>query len=777
MATAAARRLSGNLPAPSNAFIGRRREIADIRRLLSSSRLVTLTGVGGVGKTRLALRVAADLQRAFPDGTWLADLAPLADPALLTQTVATALGIRDQSARWPVATVSEHVADKHLLLVLDNCEHLLDACAVLADALLQAAPELRILATSRQTLSLPSEQAVVVPPLAIPNPHARTSVGELANCDAVSLFVTRAAGVLPGFALTERNAPAVAALCARLDGLPLAIELAAVRLRALSPDQVLERLDERFGLLTGGSRAAMPRQQTLRALVDWSFELCSPAEQAVWAELSVFAGSFDLEAAETVCVDEAWPRESLLDLVAGLVEKSVLLREDHASGVRYRLLDTLREYGRERLAERGDELTLRARHRDYYLQVAERACGSLFSADGPLWLARIRLEHPNVRAALGFSFSQPGEANTGLRLAAVLWFGWRELGLLSEGRRWLERLLAMDTAPTVARAHALWANGSLAILQGDVAGATPMLAESAKLGRQLADESAQAYAAVFSAQAAMVEGDMATGVRLLEQALAAQRASGDSFGTAVALIRLALAASAIGDGERASGLAAEYVSICAENGAQWLAPFGHFVLAVEYWRRGDSAHAVDEARDTVRAHWTNQDRIGAAEGLEVLAWAAAAHAQGERAARLLGALDNVWRSVGTPLFGFPHLVRYHDECVSRCRRMLGERGFEAAVDRGTRLGFDAVVAYALEERAPGSATDGKAPSPLTRREQEIAELVAQGMSNKEIASTLVIAQRTAETHVEHILTKLGFTSRAQIATWATARKTESRPAR
>jgi len=773
MATAVARRLSGNLPAPATAFIGRRREVADIRRLLSSSRLVTLTGMGGVGKTRLAVHVAADLQRAFPDGTWLANLAPLADPALLTQTVATALGIRDQSARWPVAILSEHLVDKHLLLVLDNCEHLLDACAVLADALLQAGPELRILATSRQPLGLPSEQTVVVAPLEFPDPGAHPSVEELVKYDAVSLFVTRASGVVPGFTLNERNAGSVAAMCARLDGLPLAIELAVVRLRALSPGQVLERLDGRFRLLTGGSRAALPRQQTLRALVDWSFDLCSAAEQALWGRLSVFSGSFDLEAAENVCADATLPRESLFDLVDGLLEKSVLLREEHESTVRYRLLDTIREYGRERLGERGDELTLRRKHRDYYLQLAERACESLFSPDGPVWLERLRLEHPNVRAALGFSLSQPGEADAGLRLAAVLWFGWRELGLLSEGRRWLDRLLAIDAAPTVARAQALWANGSLAVLQGDVAGATSMLAESTRLGRHLADASAQAYAAVFSGQVAMVEGDMVTAVRLLEQALAAHRSTGDTFGTAVTLIRLAVAASALGEGERAVRFAAEYVSLCAEHGARWLEPFGHFVLASEYWRRGDPAQAVGEARETVRTQWTNHDRIGAAEGLEVLAWAAAAQGNGQRAARLLGALDNVWRSVGTPLFGFPHLVQYHEECVERSRRMLGERGFESATARGAQLDFDAVVGYGLEEPAAESVVEGEAASPLTRREQEIAGLVARGMSNKEIARTLVIAQRTAEGHVEHILTKLGFTSRAQIATWVTERKAET----
>src|SRR6266540_7132215 len=538
MALPATRPPSGNLPAPTNTFVGRRRQLDEVRGLLSSARLVTLAGVGGVGKTRLAIRVAADVRRAFPDGVWLVDLAPLDDPALVTQTAATAIGIRDQSARWPVAVLSDHLAAKHLLLILDNCEHLLDAFA---------------------------------------------------------------------------------ALCARLDGVPLAIELAVARLRALSPEQVLDRLDERFGLLTRGSRTALPRQQTLRALVDWSYALCSPEERALWERLSVFAGSFDLQAAENVCADGALPRSAVLDLVAGLVEKSVLLREEHRSGVRYRLLETIRQYGRDRLVEHGDDIRLRGRHRAQYLALAERANAGLFSQDGPAWLDRLRVEHPNVRAALDFCLpgsagsgsagsgsagsgsagSGSAGADTGLRLAAVLWFGWRGMGLLSEGRRWLDRLLAVGTEPTVSRARALWVNGSLAVLQGDVPAARPMLAESASLAERLGDTSAQAYAAVFLGQVAMAEGDTAAAAELLERGLAGHRAADDPFGAALALVRLSLTASARGDAEQASRFAVDYIALCEAKGAGWLAAFGHFALAVELWRRGDQVGAVAEARSAV----------------------------------------------------------------------------------------------------------------------------------------------------------------------------------
>jgi predicted ATPase/DNA-binding CsgD family transcriptional regulator len=792
MALPVTRRSSGNLPAPTTAFVGRSRELDEVRQLLSSARLVTLTGVGGVGKTRLALRVAADLQRAFSDGAWLVELAPLDDSALVAQTVATTIGVRDQTARWQVAVLADHLTDKQLLLVLDNCEHLLDACAVLADALLEAAPDLRILATSRQPLGLLGEQTVVVPPLAVPDPGGDLSVDRLAGVDAVNLFVTRAKGVVPGFDLTESNAAAVSALCTRLDGVPLAIELAVTRLRALSPEQVLDRLDGRFRLLTGGSRAAMPRQQTLRALVDWSYALCSPEERELWGQVSVFAGSFDLPAAESVCADGTLPRYSVLDAIAGLVEKSVLLRQEHLSEVRYRLLETIRQYGRERLAERGDDIGLRRRHRDHYLALAEHAGVVWFSKDGPFWLNRMRVEHPNVRTALDFCLARSAEAGSGepgsgepgsgepdsgdveagLRLASALWFGWRGMGLLGEGRRWLDRLLASGREATVARARAQWVNGSLAVLQGDLPPARPMLEESAGLAARLGDASAQAYAETFLGQVALAEGEPGAAADLLERSLAAHRAADDPVGTALALIRLALTASALEDGEQASRLAGEYIALCEGEGAGWLAPFGHFALAVELWRRGDRAGAVDEARVTVRAHWADEDSIGVAEGVEVLAWAAVAEGRADRAARLLGALDRIWRAVGAPLFGIRHLVGYREQCVAQTRAMLAAGTLEAAAEQGARLPLHALVEYALEEPAGSAAGTADPLSTLTKREQEVAELVAQGLSNKEIASRLVIALRTAETHVEHVLTKLGFSSRAQIASWFTARKSE-----
>ncbi len=345
----------GNLPIDVTSFVGRRRELSEARRLLGDARLLTLAGAGGVGKTRLALRLAAEVRRTFPDGVWLADLAPVQDGELVPQTVIAALGLQDHSTRLPVETLLEYLAGKRLLLVLDNCEHVLDACAVLATKLLSQAEALRILATSRQLLSVEGEQVMEVPPLSVPDLDWLSAAGSLTGYEAVRLFAERAAAVVPGFAVTASNGAVVARLCQGLDGMPLAIELAAVRLRVLSAEQILERLDDRYRLLTGGSRTGLERHQTLRAAIEWSYDLCSPQEQILWGRLSVFSGGFDLEAAEQVCAGEDIAQEDVFELVTGLLDKSVLAREEHGSRVRYRLLETIRQYGQTHLTESGQE--------------------------------------------------------------------------------------------------------------------------------------------------------------------------------------------------------------------------------------------------------------------------------------------------------------------------------------------------------------------------------------------------------------------------------------
>lgn len=762
------------MPVEVTSFVGRRREMAESRRLLASSRLVTFTGVGGVGKTRLALRVASEVGRAFADGTWLVELAGLRDAGLLAQTVAAALGIQEQSARWPLVRLSEYLADRQLLLVLDNCEHLLDACAMLADALLRTCPRLRILATSRQALGIAGESILLVPPLSVPDPDRPLPPAEaLTRYEAARLFAERAAAVLPGFAITASNAAAVARICQRLDGIPLAIELAAVRLQALSVDQLLARLDDRYRLLTNGSRAALPRQQTLRAMIDWSFDLCSAQERALWARASVFAESFDLEASETVCSGDDLPRESVFDLVAGLVEKSILLREEHPSGVRYRLLETIRQYGRERLAESGGEEAVLRRHRDYYLHRVEQVAAAWFGPDQEAWLARLRLEHANLRAALEFCLTEPGEAEAGLRIAASLWFYWIATGLLSEGRRWLDLALELETRPSTARAVALWVDAYLAILQSDIPPALPLLRDSQALAERLGDPVALAWSTQVAGMAAMFTDELANAATLLEDALARHRANDDRIGTLDTLFYLASVASMLGDAERAAALCEESLAICETHGECWFNSYMLWVFSLTAWRQGDRGRAFALAQASLRKTRALSERLVIALDIEVLAWTAAADGNYQRAAYLLGAAQPIWQAMGASPFW--DLADHHRACETSTRRALDEKTFQAAFRHGAELTLDQAIAYALEEKAVSArpSAPGDPAAALTRREWEIAELIAEGLSNREIATKLVIAQRTAENHVEHILTKLGFTSRTQIAAWVAEHRAAS----
>lgn len=761
-------RQTGRLPAEVTSFVGRRQETAEVKRLLSASRLVTLTGVGGVGKTRLALRVADDARRAFPDGVWLAELAELDNPAMLAQGVTEALEIRDRSSRPAIDVLVDHLRDRETLIVLDNCEHLLEACARLADRLLRAAPGLRLLATSRQALGTAGEQSLAVPALGLPDAEApRPSLGALAQCDAVRLFIERAVAIVPGFQLGEDNRDAVELICRRLDGIPLGIELAVVRLRALSVQQLLDRLDDRFRLLTTGFRTVLPRHRTLRALIDWSYELCTERERLLWARLSVFAGSVDLEAAEAVCSGGGIEREEILDLVTELVDKSVLLREEHRTAVRYRMLDTLRSYGRERLAASGEEAVRLRLHRAYYRRLAADARAALFGPAQVQWFTRLKLEHADLRTALEGCLADPAQTSCGLSMAADLLYHWITSYHLGEGRRWLAQGLALCPEPTEVRARALWTDSWLAVIQSDTDAAAALLEESRSIATRLGLDSVLAYTALYSGMVAMYRGATQDAIALYEEAVARHRGTGDPVGLALALIRLSLAHSFIGDSPGAIALGEESLAVCDAYGEGWHRAYTMMALGVDVWRQGDTARAARLERESLTFNRSLDDPLGVGVNLEVLAWIAATDRDYARAARLLGALRTIWHTIGAPLSGYGHLVHYHEECEATVRQALSKPAFNAAARQGARLSYDEALEYALEDELPGGQTAaGERPSPLTPRESEIAELVARGLSNKEIASSLVIAQRTAEGHIEHILSKLGFTSRAQVAVWA-----------
>jgi len=774
------RRAAGNLPAELTSFVGRRGEVAEVKRLLAGSRLVTLTGVGGVGKTRLALRAAAELRRAFRDGVWLVQLDQVRDQALVAQAVAGALGLQDRAGYAPTAMLADYLGGRQLLLVLDNCEHLVDAAAKLADLLLRTAAGLRVLATSRESLNMTGETVLAVPPLATPEPGRRPTVAELTRSPAAVLFVERAAQVVPGFAVTEANAAAVAGICGRLEGLPLAIELAAARLPVLSPAQIDTRLGDRLGLLTRGGRTRPTRQQTLRASVEWSYGLCSAAERLLWARLSVFAGGFELDAAEGICADHRLAAEEVLELLAALAGKSILTvghGHGHGDGApRYRLPETLREYGLERLQESGEYTVLRRRHRDWHERLARQADLDWLSPQVADVTARLFREHANVNAAQDFCQTEPGEAEAGLRIAEHVWiFYYFIAGHFSEGRYRLGQVLAQAREPTVWRARGLLLASFLAAASVDRDAVQPLLEQGTGLARQLNEPATSAFAAWAAGAARMLAGDLPQAIVHLEDGLAALPAAAvRSRQRAQLLLDLANAAGLAGDEERAVACHRELGAL-TEAGSEYIrrayCAYSLWATGAAAWRRGDLDRATGLQQQSLRLH--GNDRMGSIWCVEALAWIAASQQQHERAAVLLGAAAGLCQSMGTTLDGHQPIAGHQRDCERQARHGLGDEAFGAAYCRGLELSAGDVVAFALQQPPEKRREKPPAPAvsedvPLTPRELQVAQLIAGGRSNKDIAAELVISQRTAENHVEHILTKLGFTSRAQVAAWVAA---------
>jgi non-specific serine/threonine protein kinase len=764
-------RVTGNLPTELTTFVGRRGELAEVRRLLAGSRLVTLTGVGGVGKTRLALRAAAGLARAFRDGVWLVQLDQLRDQALVAQAVAGALGLQDRAGYAQAAALADYLSARQLLLVLDNCEHLVDAAAKLADLLLRAAAGLRVLATSREALTTDGESVLAVPPLPVPE-VGRLTVAELARFPAVGLFAERAAQVVPGFAVTEANVAAVAGICRRLEGLPLAIELAAARLPVLSAEQIEERLGDRLGLLTRGGRARPARQQTLRASIEWSYELCSPAERLLWARCSVFAGGFELDAAEGICAGHRLAAGDVLELLAALAGKSILAVE-HGEGVaRYRLPETLREFGQERLRESGEYAALRRRHRDWHEQLARRVDIDWLSPQIADWTARLFREHANVAAAQDFCQAEPGEAEAGLRIVLHVWvFYYWLAGHVSEGRYRLGQVLARAGEPTVWRARGLLLAGLLAAIGGDRDAAQPRLEQGSSLAGQLDDPATRALAAWAAGTAGLLAGDLPQAIARFEDGLTALPAAAvPGRLRAHLLLNLANAAGLAGDEESAVACDRELAAL-TEAGGDYIrraySAYSLWALGVAAWRQGDLDRATKLQQQSLRLR--RNDRMGSTWCVEALAWIAASGRQYERAAVLLGVAAGLWQSMGTTLDGNQSMASHQRDCERQTRQALGEAAFQAASRRGLDLPAADAVAYALQqppEKPPIPAVSDEGP--LTGREMQVAGLIAGGRSNKQIAAELVISQRTAENHVRRILTKLGLTSRAQVAAWAAA---------
>lgn len=753
-----------NLPADLTSFVGRRSEAGAVRQLLSADRLVTLTGVGGVGKTRLALRVAHDLRRAFPDGVCLVELASLKDPDLLPHTVIDALGIREQSAN-AASVLADYLRSRHTLLVLDNCEHMLVATATLVDRLLRAAPKLRILATSRQALMIAGEHVYPVPTLPVPDLDVRLAPGVATQFAAVNLFAARAAAVVPGFEINPDNEQAVIRLCQRLEGIPLAIELAAVRLRVLTVEELADRLDSRFELLREGSRNLPERHQTLRGLIDWSYELCTPAEQTLWARASVFAGGFGFDALAAVCADEPLAEEVILDTVAGLTDKSILIRGEHGGRVRFRMLETIREYGQARLREYGSEAKVQRTHRDWYWRLIEKAAAEWFGPAQEDWAALLRVEHPNVRAAIEFCIARPEEVRVGLRMAGLPWFLWVALGFMTEGRLWLDRALAMDQEPSLDRVWALGTAADIAVFQGDEAAATVMIDAVHDLARQLGDPKGLAYATHMLGLREL-GADPSAAIPLLVEALE-RYGCVDVPADYPNSLRpaLTMAYMLTGEFDRAAEVAEETCEQCEQAGERWLLSYTMWAKGLLSLLQGEPEQAEATLREALELKRFTQDSLGLAFILDALAWTAAASSDCERAAVLLGASDQVWQTVGVPLFGAKLLLARREHFEGVARQAMGNARFDTAFARGGQLTVEDMVTFALRERRASSIEPRQVDSVLTARELEVAKLVAQGMSNKDVAAKLVISRRTVDVHVEHIFAKFGFNSRTQIATW------------
>lgn len=782
----------GNLPSEVTRFIGRRRELSAVSEAIARHRLVTLRGTGGIGKTRIALRAAADLSDGFADGCWLVQLSPLRSPGLVARTVAETLGLPHESGDSS-ETLAQGLAGHELLLVLDTCEHLTGACADLARLLLDAAPGLRVLATSRSPLGLPDEQTLLITPLEVP----ATSDAAAARSDAISLFVDRATAAVPDFALTPQNTPAVIELCRRLDGIPLALELAAVRLRGMPVEEMLARLTDRFRVL-GATRSSTGRHRTLRAAFYWSYELCTPAEQRLWAELSVFPDSFRVAAAEHVAGPGAG---QTLDR---LVEKSVVqlpaagtashparetadveaTRADLRSVAddRYRLLDTMREFGAELLAAAGAaEVTrVRARHRDYCLGLAERAAAGAMTAEQPAWLAKLGVEIPNLRVALDFSFATPGEEPAGLRMTRLLQSYWLMTGQFTEGRRWHDLAIAVNPG-SPDNAWAVFGAGMLAVQQGDFAAGAPLLARAAELAEATADADLAAHVTDARGTLAFYSGDLPTARAEYEAALGGYER--DGFTDPAALVtytRLASACLLTVEIDRAMQLCEECLRRCDELGEQWARSTALWVRGAARWLSGDAAGATQDALACLRVKRPLGDLHTIAMCLDLLSVCLVAEGDLERAATLHGASERLWTLLNAPVLMGPAYAEIRKSAADSARDALGPQRFEELTRHGYTVPLSVALAVASGEApaaptAPGATAPRTEPRSLTRREHEIAALVAEGLANREIAERLFLSKRTVDSHMEHIFAKLGISSRTRLAAWVLERTDPTPP--
>ena len=750
-----------SLPKPLTSFIGREHELAQAKRLLQDSYLVTLTGPGGSGKTRLCIALAEAVAHGYPDGVYFVPLAPVHDPGLVPSTIAQSIGLQDARDRPLMEHLVSQLRGRQLLIILDNFEHLL-ASAPVVTRLLQETGAVRFLVSSRSSLRVSGEQECPIPPLPVPDPEMGPTAASLANCESVRLFAERAAAAVPGFAVSDENAPAIAQITRRLDGLPLAIELAAARVKLLPPEAILPRLQHSLGLLTGGRRDLPDRQQTLRGTIAWSHDLLSDGTRRLLAACSAFAGGASLEGIETVCGPVMDPGLPVLDGVAELVDQSLLrqVRGSAPSPPRYAMLETVREYAAERLDHLAEADRVRAAHAAFFLVLVETGrprTGGLATEE---WLERVEVEHNNIRAAL--AWHREHDPPAALRLAASMAAFWSLRGHHTEGRQRLAEVLALVPGQSAARVSALNGAGWLALDQGDYAEASGLFGEAIGLAQALGDTVGEGIGVVYLGRCKLSSLQITEALPDVERAAALLSQTGDRPAIALTTFYSALAALLTGRPEAACDLFARCAAAAASLGLVPLTARARAMLGYPLLDRGDVPAARAALAEgiplaaQVGDRWFVQIGLGACIGLAVKT------GRPRLALRLAGAAD-AYRD--TNEFSLPvPIAEIIDRWLAPARASAGAAAGRLIAE-GRRLTPEEAVELALrsepeEARGPGPRQT------LTPREAEVAALVARGLTNREIAGQLFLSVRTVEVHVDHILTKRGYHTRTQLAAWA-----------
>jgi non-specific serine/threonine protein kinase len=699
-------------------------------------------------------------------------LADLAAPELVVATVAEALDLQPTDRSSPVDALADHIAHRSALLVLDNCEHLLAAVSDLVERVRANCPNVRFLLTSRQPLRLSGEDVILVPPLGLPGQATVATPEAVTHYEAVNLFLDRARSARSDFELTPENAPAVVTLCRELDGIPLAIELAAARSRVMSAPEICDSLAERLNALNRGYRDAEDRHQSLRACVEWSHDLCTPLEQRFWARSSVFTGGCDVEAAAFVCAADDLPADEILDLMSRLVDQSLVLAEEAAPGyTRYRMLTDVRQFGLERADKDGELHGLQERHATWFAALASRFDDEVCGPNQPEWLVRLRLEQANLRAAIAYLAGVAKPAAVGPVMARKLDLYWSASGLLDEARHWLETGLAKGAGTPQERAIAMAVVARFAVLQNDRLRARGLVDEGNKVATPVDDTRALGVLLVPAAMLSILD-DAPAAAGQADRAVALSRTASDPGGELLALFVAGVCHGFAGNGAESAARHRECIARADELGERHMKALAVAGLGEQELASGHLEEATVLFREAIVLKREMGDRMGLAVGLDSLGRVATLQSRGERAALLLGAAEGIWDVVGMSETGNPFaFAPTRSDGLQQARTLLGKQRFRELFRRGSQLSLDDAVQFALEAKPgvdpPPAPVE---PSPLTRRELEVADLVADGLSNPDIAARLVISVRTAQGHVENILRKLGFSSRSLIAAWVTQRR-------